>query len=355
MACLAPGAVTQTAAQPQLSRNVREALLARNQNAFDWVHGGQSGRIKFVDLHQFEFAIKQVQEGNLLARIMVNLYLDGIRRLIIPELGGACQYSVGPRWNNRNRLTTLAGQAVVLQALALGAQLFRSTSALEIGTGVHYFARNRDIGLYPSATVGNGRAPRLTAHPRLRDNAWYSAALHQFACTYENTDLMHEADAIFDATVTAHARADGPMQSNSGTNCALDDTVAVATALTYFGAATANSNLLHQARTLICAGVPRHTCPEGGYRQSFEPHGSADMPLDIDCTIDLARICLSLLKRIPDHGLASIALHGIHALFDPSIALARRPEAGILLVAADAAEIFPPTKFSVGNACAIEA
>jgi len=357
MACLAPGAVTQTVAQPLLPRNVRDTLLATNQNAFDWVHGGQSGPVKFVDLHQFEFAVKQARGGDLLASMMVNLYLNGIRRLVIPNLGGACQYSVGSHWNNRNRLTTLAGQAVVLQALGLAARLFRSTTAFEIGMNVHHFVRGSGIGLYPAANADNFQAPRLPAPPRLRDNAWYMTALHRFACAYERFDLMREAQVMFASMTATHEGEPGPARADTGTRRArsLDDTVALAAALTYFGTATASDDLLRQTCLLICRDVPHHACPEGGYRQLFGSNNDPDVPVDIDCTIDLVRTCLSLLKHIPDHRLVSIALHGIRGLFDPSIALARRPEAGILLVAASAAETFPTGKVIVGKACAVEA
>jgi hypothetical protein len=342
---LKPRCITATTehshARQSLSRDLHEQLIESNLDNFDWIHGGQTGPIKFIDIHQLEFATSRALKGSLVATLMVNLNLEGIKHLIIPEHGGACQYATGARWNNRNQLTTLAGQAIVLQALALGAGLRRRISDFELGRGISVFvAMNaQEIGLLPSSGyAGDSDAP-LGA--RLRDNAWYATALHLFANSYRSADLSSVADQLFASIVTNHL--------NGSTSCVdkvfgrskfkLDQIVAVASALTHFGKINGKQQLLNQAKTLICAFVPRYHCIGGGYAQACFQQADCGAEIDIDCTIDLVRTCLSLLRAMPSRRLWSIVQHGVCGLFNPAIALARRPETGILLVAGELAEL----------------
>lgn len=324
-----------------LSRYLYERLIERNLDNFDWIHGGQSGPIKYIDLHQFEFAISRARAGSLVATLMVNLTLNGIRQLIVPEHGGACQYSTGSEWNNLNRLTTLSGQAVVLQALALAAGLRRRTSEFELGSRVNSFVEgnSQEIGLIP--TPGSAAEPCAADTTRLRDKAWYATALHQFANVYGSTQLATAASQLFDSIVNIHPAGIASEESRAFTGPALtlNQIVAIAAALVHFGVAESKPKLLHQAKSLICKSVPQYVLADGGYAEGNTMQSDSDRVIDIDCTIDLVRTCLALVRTMPNSRILSIAQHGVCALYEPAIALARRPETGILLIAGELAEL----------------
>ena len=324
-----------------LSRGLYEQLIERNLDNFDWINGGQSGPIKFIDLHQFEFAIRRSREGSLVATLMVNLILKGICNLIVPEHGGACQYSTGAQWNGRNRLITLAGQAIALQALALGANLRRRRTEFKLGSRINLFveANAQEIGLL-LRTVGRIESD-LAAGTQLRDNTWYAIGLHQFGDAYDNAELILAARRLFESIITIKPADVGSSagQSLAGPYFKLDRIVAMMAALAYFGVTYAKPKLLHLANSLICGSVLRYAHAEGGFAQVNATQTATEAGIDIDCTIDLVRTCLALLRLIPDRRIWSIAQHGLCALFDPAVALARRPETGILLVASELAEV----------------
>lgn len=332
---------------PTLSTGLRDALIERNSSAFDWFEGGQPGPLKFVDLHQVEYAVRRAVAGDLLGAIMVRLYLDGIGQLVITDRGSACQYSVGTQWNNRNRVTTLAGQAVVLEALALGAAVCRRKDLSLMGIGIRSFVRAHaaQVGLYPLREPGGTRAHLVHDLPRPRDNAWYAAALHRFAEAYELPGLRREAIRLFESALAIYLRrrAQSPVRAGLPTCPCLDDAIALAAALTHFGVYTARRELLRKAGELLDETARYCALPHGGYGQRLRPNDDlGDLPVDIDCTIDLVRTCVTLAGYIDDARMAPLALHGMRALFDPSVALARQPECGVLLVAEDSAR-FPPT------------
>ena len=326
-----------------LGCRIRKKLIQRNFDDFDWEYGGPAGPIKFIDLHQFEFALSNARKGDVLAARMINLYRDGIKQLIIPHHGGACQYSTGPIWNNRNRHISLTGQAIALQAMALGASLRRRRSDFDLGTGINSFVQtnSRKFSLWSPSAVGGAIDPNFALNTRLRDNAWYAIALHRFAIAYQSTRLAQEAERLFDAITGFHAESSCDEDSETLPSLALVSLTAVADALTYFGTALGKLHLLHEARSLICESVSDHAHIDGGYTQTRQRRADPDAGIDIDCTIDLLRTCLALLKCVPNHSLMAIVQHGVAALFDPAIAMARRPEAGILIVADAFAEVSP--------------
>ena len=329
---------------PKLSRDLYDALVERNSASYDWMHGGQIGLIKFVDLHQFEFATTRALKGSLVATIMVNLYLNGIEQLIVPGNGAACQYSIGSQWNNRNRLTTLRGQAVVLQALAFGARLSRRSTLRDLGIAIHRFVYSQATPLSSCRTASSDtRTHQARDSLRLRDNAWYALALRQFADAYELRRLTRDADTIFETTVAIYEHRVPAHHCTvaAGSTQSLDEIVAIAAALTHFGIVGSDRRLLCRAHTLIREAASHHAHADGGYCQSRVVIGDTDLLPDIDCTIELVRTSLALAREIPNHRLAPVTAHGERALFDPAIALARDPESGILLVAETEADHRP--------------
>lgn len=339
--------------RPTLSRRVYDTLVAQNMASFDWQYGGQPGPIKFVDCHQFEYAATRAANGDHLAGIMINLYLNGIGRLVVPAHGGVCQYSIGLQWNNRNTSISLAGQAVAMQALAVGAQLRRRATMLNIGLGIHRFVRvnARRMGLHAPAAASLD-VFHAEAAPMLRDTAWYATALHQFALAYEVGRLRQDADEMFDAIVGVLDQAVPTTHfvGMTAPKLRLDEAVAVLAAYAYFAADRAETDSLRTAATQICEIAPRHAQPHGGYSQVPDSEPDSDLPVDIDCTIDLVRACMCVLQHIPERRLECIVNHGKRALFDPAIALARRPESGILLVVEAAAKIPPAPNIAIEDA-----
>ncbi|MFP6682339.1 MAG: hypothetical protein VCB07_09090 [Gammaproteobacteria bacterium] len=318
-----------------LGDRIRKKLIRRNFDDFDWVIGGPAGPIKFIDLHQFEFAVNNARKGNELAARMLNLYRDGIKQLIVPLHGGACQYSTGAIWNNRNQLISITGQAITLQAMALGASLRRRKSEFDLGTGINSFVQtnNRKSSLWAPSAISEAVDPNYTFNSRLRGNAWYAMALHRFATAYQNRRLAQDAERLLDAITGFHAENSRDEGSVALPRSALVSLVAVSEALTYFGTALGKFQLLHEAKSLICKSVSDYAHLGGGYTQMRQRRPDPDAGIDIDCTIDLLRTCLALLKWLPSRRLMSIVQHGVAALFDPAVAMARRPEAGILIVA----------------------
>ncbi len=324
-----------------LSRELYEHLIARNLEGFDWINGGQGGPIKFIDLHQFEFAIRRAREGSFVATLMVNLVLKGITGLCVPKHGGACQYSTGLQWNARNRQFTLSGQAIALQALALGATLRRRSAEFKLGLQINSFVDNNahEIGLM-SRTIGRAQSD-IAVGQQIRGNAWYSIALHQFGVSYDKVEMIVRARRLFESIISFDPIVIGSSadQMYSDPCDDLDATVAITAALTYFGIAEAQPKLLRLAVSFISRSAPQYTHQEGGVAQLNASQTTADAEIDIDCTIDLVRACLALLRHIPDSSISLLARHCVSALFNPTVALARRPETGILLVASELAEV----------------
>lgn len=327
---------TPESTQPSLAPGTRARLYKRHVDAFDRPRTAPMDTIKFIDIHRLEYAVELAHKGDLIATVMANTYVSDIRELIIPEHGGACQYSSGVHWNNRSRTTTLAGQALALQAFALGATLNRQPSILGLGIGIHRFVCTRatTIGLYQSSPLGNDEVACCDS-TRLRDNAWYAVALHRFARMYFLPSLKRNAIVLFNRMIRAHGRI--PIDFGPGSpdvrEAKLDDKLALAAALNYFGTQLQRPRSVRAAARLIEELDHSNSHPNGGCCQNDSLPNNATPEIDIDCTIEMVRICLSLLQYAPNARLLASLRHGLRALFNPVVALTRRPESGILLIA----------------------
>ena len=333
---------TPEATQPSLAPGTRARLYNRHVNAFDRTRTTPTDTIKFIDIHRLEYAVELARKGDLLATVMANTYVSDIRELIIPEHGGACQYSSGVQWSNRSRTTTLAGQALALQAFALGATLNRQPSILSLGIGIHRFVCTRasTIGLYQSSPLRKGEVA-CNDSTRLRDNAWYAVALHRFARMYYLPCLKRDATILFNGIMCTHGRIPtrfGP-RSTDVSEAKLDDKIALAAALNYFGTQLQRPRYAPAAARLIEELDHANSHPSGGCCQNDSLPNNATPEIDIDCTIEMVRICLSLLQDAPNARLLASLKHGLRALFNPVVALTRRPESGILLIAEAAASL----------------
>ena len=333
---------TPESTQPSLAPGTRARLYNRHVDAFDWPRTTPMDTIKFIDIHRLEYAVELARKGELFATVMANTYISDIRELIIPEHGGACQYSSGVQWNNRSRTTTLAGQALALQAFALGATLNRQPSILSLGIGIHRFVctRGNTIGLYQASPLGTGEVV-CSDSTRLRDNAWYAVALHRFARMYYLPRLKRDAVVLFNRIMHTHGRI--PIHFGPGSadvsEAKLDDKLALAAALNYFGTQLQRPRYARAAARLIEEVDHSNSHPNGGCCQNDSLPNNATPEIDIDCTIEMVRICLSLLQYAPNARLLASLKHGLRALFNPVIALTRRPESGILLIAEAAASL----------------
>jgi hypothetical protein len=315
-----------------LAPNVRAKLRKRHLAAFDWICGGPPGAIKFIDLDQLEYCVRLAQSGDVLATLMSNLYLEGLRNLVVPHLGAACQFSIGSRWNCHNQFFTLAGQAIALQAIVVCAPLQRNRELFEIGRSIHRFVTSNalSIGLVDRATSCNETfGPKL--QPRVRDNAWYAMALHKFATIYRNQSIQQDAASLWCETMSLYASS---LELNPVYPILrLDDKLAAARASTYFGAYSADAEEINCALSILTECAGEYAGERSGYALTARPNATMDHSIDLDCTIGIVRTGLRLLKLRPQAALKSIIDHGTRALFDPKHALSRLPESGVLLVA----------------------
>ncbi len=316
-----------------LTQDVRCALFKRHLSAFDWLRGGQNGPIKFIDLDQLEYSVWRARRGDLLASIMSKLYIDGLSNLIVPRLGAACQFSIGVTWNHENHFFTLAGQAIALRAIALCAPLRQELKLFEIGRAIHRFStlKHRSIGLFNwKSRPATPSEQRL--EPRIRDNAWYAMALHQFAKAYGDRCLQNDANLLSDVTIRHY---EDVMSSGTNGDNALrfDDKLAAASLMAYRCAQTADDAAATMAICLLNECASKHAITDAGYAQNDQRIIGTDQAIDLDCTINLVRTCQNLARLRPQPTLASIAKHGTKALFNPKHALTRMPESGVLLAA----------------------
>lgn len=330
-----------------LAPSIRDELRRRHLRAYDWVHGGPAGAIKFIDLDQLEYCVSRAKDGDFLATLMSNLYLDGLCKAVVPDLGGACQFSIGTKWNHSNQFFTLAGQAITLQAIALCGPLQRDPKLFEIGRAIHRFASSncRSLGLLGGA----GRSTPIvaaTVSPRVRDNAWYAMALHQFAGIYCARSLQREAASIWFASMELYSsNLDG---AGTDRSLRLDDKLAAATGLTHFGALWNDAKAVDDGISLAVECAAEYASGDCGYGQIARRHATDDQAIDMDCTIGIVRTCLNLMHLRPNADLFSIVTHGTAALFNPRNAFCREPETGVLLVA-DELEALNKSKMALAS------
>ncbi|MFT4563707.1 MAG: hypothetical protein ACI9BW_003463, partial [Gammaproteobacteria bacterium] len=165
---------SRSASEPGISKALpqylRRLLLSRHLSAFDWQNGGPVGAIKFIDLRELEYIARRALHGDVIATHMAQLYLRGMRCLVAEVDGGACQYSIGDSWNGNNRQFTLAGQAVMLQAISVCATVGRRKDLVDIATRIHRFVVQRDSKIESHPLFYNGKLSRNAGTDlRLRD------------------------------------------------------------------------------------------------------------------------------------------------------------------------------------------
>ena len=317
---------TQTQGDAPTLVSLRDELLRRHYVAFDWQNGGPPGPVKFVDVHQLELAGHLARTGDERARLMVEHYVRGIDRLITRPDSGAAHYATGPAWNTPSPTRTLAGQAVVIQALVIAGRLERSCAHARVVPELARFATARWIDPISGDRRANGNTDNRAAACEL---AWYVSALAAFSEVYDDARLRAAAHRGFGQLTSrllgAHRELHHPRPGLT-----LPDHVAIATLASEFSAARGDVGLAQSARRLLVACARRHAHPAGGWIQAYRDGA----PPDLDCSIDFVRAADALHSR--DHPeLARIAATGKRSLFKPESALARTPESGLLLLLTD--------------------
>jgi len=308
---------------------LRDELLARHYAAFDWQHGGPPGPIKFVDLHQLELAAHLARAGDERAGMMIERYVRGIERLVSQPETGAAHYATGPAWNTPCVSRTLAGQAVVIQALVIAGRHARSCAHVRLVAQLARFVATHwaEIDHDPGQPAGDaaGRA-------RVCERAWYVSAIGAFAELYDNRPLRAAALARFDRLASGLCGANGEFRPLTH-RLTLADQIAVAATASEFRAAAGGKVFARYARRLLIAGASRHAHPAGGWIQAYRDGA----PPDLDCSIELVRSA-DALRGHAHPELARIAIEGKRALFKPALALARMPESGLLLLLTEATD-----------------
>lgn len=303
---------------------LRRELLRRHYAAFDWQYGGPPGPLKYVDVHQLEFAGRLARAGDGRARIMLQRYVRGIERLVMRPDSGAAHYATGPAWNRPCLARTLAGQAVAIQALVIAGRLHRSCAHVRVVSDLAAFVAARWIGVAGGAI----RKARSCGPARAGELAWYVSALRAFAELYDNAGLRAAAHRDFEriADLLHAMRRDS---SHMLPVLTLGERVAIATVTGEFSETGGDAGLAHFARRILIAGARRQVHPAGAWTESYRDGA----PPDLDCSIDLVRAATTLRNRAQPE-LARIAAAGKRALLKPEFALARAPESGLLLLSA---------------------
>ncbi|MFT4564715.1 MAG: hypothetical protein ACI9BW_004485, partial [Gammaproteobacteria bacterium] len=164
---------------------------------------------------------------------------------------------------------------------------------------------------------------------RLRDRCWYARAVHQFGTAYDLSSFVRDGAALFLSVMRCVDRQDQAL----GILNSLDDDVAFTASLAHFAHYFGDRQLWERAQRRLIATATRHSHPHGGYQQLENGHPMFEAEIDIDCTIEIVRICLYCGDSRPNPSLRPVLIHGVRGLYDPSNALRRNPESGILLVA----------------------
>ena len=307
--------------------SLRQELLHRHYTAFDWQNGGPPGPIKFVDVHQLELAGLLAHAGDDRARLMIKHYVRGIEQLVTVPGSGAAHYATGPAWNTPCRTRTLAGQAVVIQALVIAGRLSRSSAHARVVPDLARFAAAR----WFDTAIGDTRATTSLDNPASPcELAWYVSALTTFAELYDSAQLRVAAHRAFNQLADLFRTHDGE-SLRSTADLTLADRVAVATLASEFSSASRDVEVAHFARRILVESAHRHAHPAGGWIQEYRDGA----PPDLDCSVDLIRTADALHAR-DEPELARLAAEGKRSLFKPEFALARTPESGLLLLLTDA-------------------
>jgi hypothetical protein len=178
---LAPRPTHELGLPEALPRGLRSLLFSNHLSSFDWRCGGPVGPIKFIDLRELEYALLRAEQGDVNAAPMAQLYLRAMGALIATDNGAACQYSIGDRCNSNSRQFTLAGQALMLQAIGIGAALGRRKSLANVAMRIHRFVARSGDELAPHPSFQKRDLSHISSPiSKLRDRCWYARAMHQF-------------------------------------------------------------------------------------------------------------------------------------------------------------------------------
>ena len=354
--------VREFTSSPLLAPEVRAELEKRHLDAHDRRRGGFDAEHKFLDRDTVEYQLFRAREDDAPAARMARQTLDGALALIDPAWGGMYQYSTHRDWRHPHfeKIMQIQADALRLYALAsvqfkapkyrAAAERIRGYAArfLTSPDGAFYTSQDADLvkGEHSAAYFALGDAARLKRgipavdrNVYARENGWM---IHALATLHAATGDQPSLDLALRAArqvIERRGLPDGGFRHGERDNGGpfLEDTLAMGRAFLALYQATGEREWLQRAES--SAGfIERRFRGEPGYLSVPPRAGAVLEPRpQLDENIAVARFANLLAHHTGNARYRAQAEHAMRLLATAAIALQRRTDPGILLIARELA------------------
>ncbi|UXI70000.1 DUF255 domain-containing protein [Tahibacter amnicola] len=339
----------------RLAQDTRKALQARHRSAHDDKAGGLDINQKFLDRDSVEWQMVNALAGIAEEGRRAQQTLDAARALIDPVWGGVYQYSTHHDWQHPHYEKLATVQAEYLRIYTLAYAQWRRESdrnaALAIRRYIDRFLKSKDGGYYVSqdadltagthaedyfagddATRRARGIPRIDTHRYAQQTGQIAEALATWAEYTGDTQALDDAVAAVEWALRERAHGKGGFRHDEKDTAGpyLADTLAMGRAFLALYRATADQRWYMHAVAAADYIQAHFRDKRGGYAAAVSRGPIPPLP-QIDENLSVTRFTNLLSRYSGSATHKDMAAHALSWLAQPSIALERLTEAGILL------------------------
>jgi len=280
------GSAAVTAGSGTIAADVRQQMVERFFEHYDYKLGGWGFAHKFLNPDCVEYALLRARGGDAKARNMAKQTLDAQLQLIDPVWGGVYQYSDSGVWTSPHFEKIMSTQTQNLRTFALAAaqlkearyavaveRIFRyMTGFLRSPEGAFYVSQDADVVqsehshdyfALPDKLRRARGVPRVDRNVYSRENGW---AIEALAYAYTGRPAYLEAAVTAAEWVLANRSLEGggfAHGADRGQGPFLGDTLSMGKGLLALYAATGERRWLERASAAGTFLVAQFSTPEG--------------------------------------------------------------------------------------------
>ena len=256
-----------------IQEDLRQELLERHFNHYDFDQGGYSYQHKFLNWNSAEFSLTLARGGDRRSARMARMALDGQLNLIDPVWGGVYQYSTHGDWKHPHFEKIMEHQAGNLRLFTLGALYFGDAryrraadqiadyllNFLHDPSGPFYTSQDADLVRgqhaqdYFSLDDAGRRArgmPVIDRHCYTRENGWAIESLALYAGAFQQLRAREAARQAAEWLVRERALPGGGFRHDASDAAGpfLGDSLAAGRAFLALYQLTGDSGWLERSR-----------------------------------------------------------------------------------------------------------
>ena len=345
-----------------LTKQVKDILERRHNEAYDPEYGSLKLNQKFLDRDSVEYALLLARNGDADSEKRARHTLDQAMALIDPVWGGVYQYSTGGKWDYPHFEKIMPSQAGYLRLYAMAYRQLGDEKYLKVAKaiagylenflmsdkGVFYTSQDADLvqGVHSREYFDLGDKarreqgiPKIDKHQYAQENAWAAEAMVALYQASGEKRYLQRAQAAMQWLENNRAINGGGYRHDSQDQGGpyLGDNLAVAQAYLALYQATGERDMLTRARSAAeyIDRTFRYAGDKGaGYAVSYAPATAVIKPQpQIDENIAVARMAIRVHHLTGDKVYRDMAERAMRYLATEEIATARLTEAGVLLIA----------------------